>query len=250
MIDKFKIELTETNKIIPYENNTKIHPDAQIKLIADSIEKFNFDQPIVVDEDFIVIKGHGRLLAAQHLKLDKVPVIIRTDLTEAQKIASRIADNKSNESDWDFPLLNIELEELNDLDFDYDFGFEEDEILTPGIDEENKYTKKVDAPVYEPNNEKPDILDLLDSEKETELINEITKSNIPDKEKEFLIKAAQRHSIFNYSKIADYYAQSDKEVQDLMEKSALVIIDFDKAIEYGYIKLSKEIANQYQVDYE
>jgi len=135
MIDKFKIELTETNKIIPYENNTKIHPDAQIKLIADSIEKFNFDQPIVVDEDFIVIKGHGRLLAAQHLKLDKVPVIIRTDLTEAQKIASRIADNKSNESDWDFPLLNIELEELNDLDFDYDFGFD---ILRPEDCEDEK----------------------------------------------------------------------------------------------------------------
>ena len=143
MIDKFKIELTETNKIIPYENNTKIHPDAQIKLIADSIEKFNFDQPIVVDEDFIIIKGHGRLLAAQHLKLDKVPVIIRTDLTEAQKIASRIADNKSNESDWDFPLLNIELEELNDLDFDYDFGFDilrpedcEDEFTLPDGDKE------------------------------------------------------------------------------------------------------------------
>jgi len=149
MIDKFKIELTETNKIIPYENNTKIHPDAQIKLIADSIEKFNFDQPIVVDEDFIVIKGHGRLLAAQHLKLDKVPVIIRTDLTEAQKIASRIADNKSNESDWDFPLLNIELEELKDLDFDYDFGFTDDEILTPDKDglTEDDYIPEVAEPI-------------------------------------------------------------------------------------------------------
>ena len=121
---KFKIETMDIDKIIPYETNPKIHPQDQINLIAESIKKFKFDQPIVIDEDFIIIKGHGRLLAAQLLKLKKVPVIIRTDMSEAEKIASRIADNKSNESDWNFEKLDSELQQLDEMNFDFDFGFD------------------------------------------------------------------------------------------------------------------------------
>lgn len=116
-----KIQMIETDKIIPYENNNKIHPENQIKIIAESIKKFKFDQPIVIDENNIVIKGHGRLLAAQQLGLEKCPVIIRTDMSEAEKKASRIADNKSNESEWDFAALDIELAELKEMDFDIDW---------------------------------------------------------------------------------------------------------------------------------
>ena len=79
-------------------------------------------------------------------------------------------------------------------------------------------------------------------------INEVF-SNIEKEEKEFLIKAAYRHTVFNYQSIADFYAHSNKEVQELMEDSALVIIDFNKAIENGYVKLSKEIEQSYLADY-
>ena len=126
-----KIESIAIDKLKPYEGNTKIHPDEQIKLIADSIKNFKFDQPIVVDENYVIIKGHGRFIAAKELKLKSVPVIIRTDLTEAQKIASRIADNKSNESDWDLEKLDMELAELKEMDFDYDFGFDERDVYQP-----------------------------------------------------------------------------------------------------------------------
>ena len=102
---------------------------------------------------------------------------------------------------------------------------------------DDKYTSKIKAPIYEPKNKKPHPLELFDNSKTKRLIQEIENSNIEDLEKRFLIEAAKRHTVFNYSKIADYYAHSSKEMQDLIEHSALVIIDFEKAIQYGYIKL-------------
>lgn len=110
---------------------------------------------------------------------------------------------------------------------------------------QSKYTNKVETPIYEPKNKQPHILELVDVEKTKRLIREIQKSNLDDFEKRFLIEAAHRHSVFNYSKIADYYAHASVEMQDLMEKSALVIIDYDKSIEYGFTHLQEEIKKEW-----
>jgi len=115
--------------------------------------------------------------------------------------------------------------------------------------EDKKYSTKIEAPIYEPKNVKPHILELCDKSKTHRLIREIDMSNLPIEEKNFLIDAARRHSVFNYEKIADYYAHSSKEMQDLMEKSALVIIDFEKAIQLSYVKLCDEIRTQYLEEY-
>jgi hypothetical protein len=115
--------------------------------------------------------------------------------------------------------------------------------------EEQKYSSKIEAPIYEPKNVKPHILELCDKSKTHRIINEIEKSSLSNDEKFFLIDAARRHNVFNYEKIADYYAHSSKEMQTLMERSGLVIIDFDKAIEYGYVKLCEEIKKQYLEEY-
>ena len=115
--------------------------------------------------------------------------------------------------------------------------------------EEQKYSTKVEAPIYEPKNKKPHVLELCDKSKTNRLIGEIQASELPKDEKAFLIDAAQRHSVFNYSKIADYYAHSTTEMQHLMERSGLIIVDFEKAIEYGFIKLCDEIRNQYLEEY-
>jgi len=112
-----------------------------------------------------------------------------------------------------------------------------------------KYSSKIEAPIYEPKNAKPHILELCDKEKTKRLLREIDQSNLPIEEKTFLMDAARRHMVFNYEKIADYYAHATPEMQRLMERSALVIIDFDKAIEYGYVKLCDEIRNQYMEEY-
>lgn len=118
------------------------------------------------------------------------------------------------------------------------------------VSQDNKYTNKIQAPIYEPKNKKPHILELVDKSKTHRLIKEIEASSLSYEEKTFLIDAARRRNVFNYEKIADYYAHSSKEMQQLMERSALVIIDFQKAIEYGYVKLCDEIKKQYLEEYE
>lgn len=111
-----------------------------------------------------------------------------------------------------------------------------------------KYTRKVDTPIYEPSNRCPHILELVDNEKTKRLIREIEKSNINEYEKAFLIESAHRHTVFNYTRIADYYSHATKDMQELMEKSALVIIDYDKSIEYGFTKLSEELKREWIIN--
>ena len=112
--------------------------------------------------------------------------------------------------------------------------------------QESKYSTKIDAPIYEPKGRKPNILELVDCGKCNQLCREILESKeISQEEAQFLIRAARRHNVFNYELIADYYAHTSPAMQKLMEKSALVIIDFNKAIENGYVQLCEEIRNQY-----
>ena len=110
---------------------------------------------------------------------------------------------------------------------------------------DKKYTSKIKAPIYEPKNKKPHIIELCDKTKTHRLIREIDNSNLPIEEKKFLLDAARRHNVFNYQKIADYYAHSNSEMQHFMERSALVIIDYEKALQYGYLKLSSEMSQQF-----
>jgi hypothetical protein len=105
-----------------------------------------------------------------------------------------------------------------------------------------KYTHKIKTPQYEITGEKPLLASLCNDAKCNELISKIRKSNVTEEQKKFLINAAKRHLVFNYKNIAEYYAHADKEMQELMEDSALVIIDFDDAIAKGYVKLSKDIS--------
>ena len=145
-----------------------------------------------------------------------------------------------------------EIQDLIDIDFNIELtGFDSEELdALMDISKKNPYTKKIVAPTYEPKNEKPGIDELFDVGKSSSLEKEILAAeNINGHERDFLIAATKRHIVFNYSKIADYYANSNKAVQELMEKSALVIIDFDKAIENGYVELSDKIAEQYGEEY-
>ena len=104
-----------------------------------------------------------------------------------------------------------------------------------------RYNQSVNVPQYLPTVDKPDLSELANYDKYRELMRDIEKADIPEDIKEFLRMSATRHIVFNYARIADYYAHSDKAVQELMEKSALVIIDFNDAIANGYVELNKTL---------
>lgn len=115
------ISYRKTGELIPYINNSRTHSDQQVQQVAASIKEFGFTNPILIDEDSGIIAGHGRLQAAQLLGQDEVPTIMLEGLTEAQRKAYVIADNKlALNSGWDDELLKVELEVLSDLDFDLD----------------------------------------------------------------------------------------------------------------------------------
>lgn len=103
-----------------------------------------------------------------------------------------------------------------------------------------KYNIKTNIPQYEPK-DTPHIEEIYDLTKYRELLSNIKASNVSEEEKKFLKIGAFRHIVYNYSKIADYYASASKEMQELMEQSALVIIDFNDAIANGYVRLSKNM---------
>lgn len=120
----------KVNDLIPYINNSRTHSEEQVNQIVASINEFGFTNPLLIDEKDNIIAGHGRLLASKKLKIEEVPCIVLSGLTEAQKKAYIIADNKmALNAGWDEELLKIELENLKELDFNLELtGFNVDEL--------------------------------------------------------------------------------------------------------------------------
>ena len=247
---KLKIEYVDIDSIKPYEKNAKLHPPEQIKQIKKSIEQFGMDDPIGIWKDEIV-EGHGRLIACKELGYTEVPIIRLDHLTDEERKAYTLAHNKlTMNSDFDIDILNDELGNFETIDMS-DFGFDLDfDSAEQYEDDENPYTTVINIPQYEIKGEEPKFEELFDNIKTNKLIEEIKKSNVTEKQKEFLINAAQRHLEFNYNKIAEYYAHQSKEMQELMEKSALVIIDYNDAIKNGYAELIEGIESITDYDEE
>lgn len=125
-----KIVYKKVNDLIPYINNSRTHSEEQVNQIVASINEFGFTNPLLIDEKDNIIAGHGRLLASKKLKMEEVPCIVLSGLTEAQKKAYIIADNKmALNAGWNEELLKIELENLKELDFNLELtGFNVDEL--------------------------------------------------------------------------------------------------------------------------
>jgi hypothetical protein len=255
---ELQITYKSTDDLIPYVNNSRTHSDEQVSQVASSIKEFGFTNPILLDGDNGIIAGHGRLMAAKKLGLKEVPTIELSHLTEAQRKAYVIADNKlALNASWDNEILALELKDLAELGYDLGFtGFNPDEIKAFDLDDaketssddDNPYTDKITSPTYEPVGEKPSVDELYNDEKAMDLIVSIKESKLPEKEKQFLMAAASRHIVFDYSKIANFYAHSSKECQEFMENSALVIIDFNKAIENGFVRITDEMNDMFGAD--
>ena len=209
------------------------------------------DTEIVITETLDKIDEHGTTARGYvEIEGDKFPyreVAWDEDVHSAAMLAVNM-----NAGEWDLQrradiMLNLD-KKNKDLELT---GHDEKQIkdlvaplwgdeITSGVE----YTKKVESPVYEIKGERPPVADLLDDSRTKALIQDIQSSAVPGEVKEFLVSAAQRHTIFNYENIAEYYAHAPKEVQTLMEDSALIIIDFNKAIELGFAHLTECLAAQ------
>lgn len=134
-----KIEYVAVEKLIPYAKNSRTHSDAQVAQIAASIREFGFTNPVLVDCDDGIIAGHGRVLAARKLEMDSVPCIRLPHLTDVQRRAYVIADNKmALNAEWDEELLKIELNSLVNEGFEVDvIGFSKEELKDIFADEKN-----------------------------------------------------------------------------------------------------------------
>lgn len=226
-----EIVYRKLSELVPNPKNPRKATDSAIKALADSIlanQKFFEARPILLSDRtgvLMIIGGQRRSEAAKLLGLTEVPTILLSGLTEAQEDEILIKDN-THAGVWDEQKLAA---------FDGNalkqWGVSED--WKSGTRTEDKYSRKIESPVYEIKGQKPNISELVDTKKRDELIVKINSSSLPPQEKEFLLMAAQRHLVFDYEKIAEYYAKSPAFVQRLFEDSALVIVDFEDAIGGG-----------------
>ncbi len=146
-----KIEYLPVGKLLRYAKNSRTHSDEQVEQLVNSIREFGFTNPVLIDEKNELIAGHGRLAAAEILEMDKVPAIRLSNLSEKQKKAYRIADNKlALNAGWDMQLLAEEVKELMDDDFDIDLlGFNDAELDEMLSDEQSREEDDNSSPVVQ-----------------------------------------------------------------------------------------------------
>lgn len=250
--------------------NPKLHSDAEIRA---SLRRFGYVEPGLIDDRTgRLVAGHGRLAALQAMRADSDPppagIEVRADgawlvpvtrgwasSSDMEAHAVGVALNRLTEAGgWDNEALAELLEDFAGGEHGFDgLGFgggDLDEILAglaPAVEPEpaENYSRKIQAPVYEPTGVCPAVADLYDPGPAVSLRAEIDQADLPDDVRAFLAAAADRHIRFRFDRIAEFYAHADAGVQDLMERSALVIVDFDRAVELGFVKLTDRLAAGY-----
>ena len=133
--EHYEHSIKKVSDLIPYVNNSRTHSDEQVNQVASSIKEFGFTSPVLIDEQGGIVAGHGRVMAAQKLNLSEVPCITLKGLTEAQKKAYVIADNQLPlNAGWDLDTLRLEIETLQELDFDLGLLGFDDKVLDQLLD--------------------------------------------------------------------------------------------------------------------
>lgn len=230
--------------------NWRIHPLNQQDALKGVLEEVGWVQQVIINKRTgNLIDGHLRCQLAAREGATTIPVVYIDVSEEEEALILSTLDPIAG-------MAVTDKEKLSELFGQFSSENENVQALVNDIMRENgligddQYTRKIVSPTYKPKNQKPTLDQLVNTKKADELIVEIENSSfLMDGEKEFLKNAAKRHDVFYYDKIADYYAHSTPEVQRLMEKSALVIIDFEKAIENGFVEFSHGIADLFEQDY-
>jgi hypothetical protein len=261
-----KVKRGKVTDLTPDKKNANRGTERGLRALDHSLRQYGAGRSILVDKHGRIIAGNKTHQGAADIGLEDVLIVQtdgkqlvavqRTDLdleTDEAARAMAYADNRVGQLDLEFDPAVI----LVDLDAGLDLSalWNEGELseLAKALEDEkddSSYSRKIEAPIYEPNNVKPAVSDLFDDTRTQALIRDIQAAEgLTEDERRFLTIAAQRHTVLRFNKIADYYAHADAPRQKLMEDSALVIIDFNRAIELGFVQLTKQIAEQVKDEY-
>lgn len=255
------------SELLPNPKNWRTHPKAQQDALRGVLAEVGMADAVLArelpDGSLMLIDGHLRAETAADAK---VPVLILdVNEAEADKLLATLdplaAMAESDAAKLDELLRNVDTgsEALQQLIastaaqaglYDTLGGDGEPPDDEEGAGSENPYTDKTAVPPYEITGPKPSLADMYDDAKCRKLLSDIDSSDLPESEKTFLRAAAYRHVVFNFQEIANYYAHSDADVQQLFEDSALVIVDLQDAIRNGWTRLSNLLDEAYASDQE
>lgn len=245
------------SSLIANPKNWRLHPESQKKALKGVLDEVGLADACIArelpDGSLMLVDGH---LRAETVADEVVPVLV-LDVSEeeANKILVTL-DPLAAMAETDHEALSSLVDGMSfsndamlDLVANVASNTEFFEKLADTDDGDNPYTARVEIPPYEVKGEIPSLSQLYDKSKVHDLLAEIEAADIPEDEKDFLRAAAWRHAVFNFESIANYYAGASISTQELMENSALVIVDIDKAIESGWARLGDRLKEQYSAEY-
>ena len=239
-------ERVELSALRENPDNPQTVTEEEFGKLRDSMRRihgFLRTRPLLVEEDGTIKCGNKRFRALVRNGVRVVPADYVRRLSDytPEEVREFVLQDNLQRGDWDVDklLAQYSADELKALGG----GFDEliAEFAAKGAESDFEYSSKIEAPQYNITGENPELEDLYDTEKADELAKEIDEADVPKKVKAFLKAAAMRHVVFNFRNIAEYYAHADAKVQRLMEKSALVIIDFEDAIRNGFVIVSERM---------
>jgi len=240
-------ERVELSALRENPDNPQTVTEDEFGKLRDSMRRihgFLRTRPLLVEEDGTIKCGNKRFRALVKNGVKVVPADYVRRLSDytPEEVREFVLQDNLQRGDWDVDklLAQYSADELKALGG----GFDEliAEFAAKGAESEFEYSSKIEAPQYNITGDNPELEELYDTEKADALAKEIDEADVPKKVKAFLKVAAMRHVVFNFRNIAEYYAHADAKVQRLMEKSALVIIDFEDAIRNGFVIVSERMA--------
>jgi hypothetical protein len=233
--------------------NWRRHPQVQHDALAGILQEIGFADAVIArdtPDGLELIDGH---LRQEIMGNQPIPVLV-VDVTEAE------ADKLLATIDPLAAMAQTDQQQLQELLQTTQFASQavsdmlevlasEEPFQMPDLPTPTPYTQTVDVPIYQPTGPQPDVNDLTDRSTADGLIDEIQQAELPTDIEKFLLDAAERHVGFNFERIANYYAHSSPNIQALMERSALVIIDYDQAIANGFVRLKEDVDAAFHEDY-
>ena len=242
-----KITETKIDQLIQDNRNLNKGTEQGKRLITKSLSEFGAGRSVLIDKNNRIIAGNKTHENAKEIGMEDV-IVVETDGTKLVAVKRTDVDLDSKQgremalADNATVKVDLEWDEEGMQDVSEEYGIElGDWGIETESPEDNPYTMKVESPVYEAKGTCPPIEELYDKAKADELMAEIDGEQIESDVKMFLKLAAMRHVVFDYGRIAEFYCHASAKVQRLMERSALIIIDFQDAIEGGYVQLRQDI---------